>query len=670
MISVSIEPNYWSTLLSFLGERRFQKLINHIISPYLARSFTDSHSICILWHPAFDFYLETVEPLPLIIMDQQRWANYSETEDVYNYNRKRSEFERNGIPYNDWTLRLTVAIEQSHCETFIAFQEQISEFARCFYLSSIYSIWRSLRNRFILIYTEELIKKDHEDYLRGYIFQDQPNILVVVSKYLNSSTFDIKTNRFVGQRNFGPNPGPVEFYIYQRFDAQQKKITWENLMIKSLSEKLKNLQGREVVIGIFDYKPFMLLDYDRQPWFFNRAENKSIVSIDGTEVRLMLIFCELHNCTIQVDTSESTDWGDIYPNGTGYGLVGMVLDRRNDYGIGGMYLWYEAYQYMDMTHFLGRSGVTCLVPAPQRLISWTLLLRPFQTVLWLGVMLCLLLEGMALCVTRRWEHSSDSGPNTWTGSVIFGCITTFKLFVNQSTSYVTRSVALRTVLVASYMIDIILTTVYSGGLAAILTLPTLEEAADSRQRLFDHKLIWTGTSQAWITTIDEGSADPVLLGLMEHYRVFDAGLISAFSHSEQMGFVVERLQFGHLGNTELIANDALKRLKLMVDDIYFAFTVAFVPRLWPHLNTYNDFILAWHSSGLDKFWEWKISANYMNAHRQNRIVASQKPTLDIGPVKLGIDNFIGLILLWCFGMICSLLIFLVELWTKRNASIL
>jgi len=91
---------------------------------------------------------------------------------------------------------------------------------------------------------------------------------------------------------------------------------------------------------------------------------------------------------------------------------------------------------------------------------------------------------------------------------------------------------------------------------------------------------------------------------------------------------------------------------------------------WPSLNAYNDFILAWHSSGFDKFWEWKIAADYMNAHRQNRIVASQRPNLDIGPVQLGIDNFIGLILLWCFGMICSLLTFAIELWKGQEQSVL
>jgi len=48
-------------------------------------------------------------------MDWHRWTNRSH-QDVYDYKIKEDEFEGKGIPYNDWTLRLTVAIERSHCE--------------------------------------------------------------------------------------------------------------------------------------------------------------------------------------------------------------------------------------------------------------------------------------------------------------------------------------------------------------------------------------------------------------------------------------------------------------------------------------------------------------------------------------------------------------------------
>lgn len=196
----------------------------------------------------------------------------------------------------------------------------------------------------------------------------------------------------------------------------------------------------------------------------------------------------------------------------------MILDRITDYGVGGLYIWYEAYLRMELSHFLGRSGVTCLVPAPQPIINWALPLRPFQATLWVCVLSCLVLECLALACTRHCERAPATPTTTptstgaplspsWRQSLRFGCATTLKLFLNQSTSYVTTSYALRTILLASYMIDIILTTVYGGGLAAILTLPKLEEAADSRQRLYEHKLIWSATSHAWINMFDAGTAD-------------------------------------------------------------------------------------------------------------------------------------------------------------------
>ncbi|XP_064545280.1 uncharacterized protein Ir76a [Drosophila montana] len=648
MSDMLVDANYWSKVLTFLAQQYFM----------------DSHATCILWHSSFDIQLETSDPLAVLNLEPQKWFSLEQDKDFYDYERKRAEFEENSLAYNDWILRLTVAIEQTNCESFIAFQEQIPMFARWFYNASTYSIWRSIKNRFIFVYTDELLEESTESdsYMDGYLFHDQPNVLLVTAQFLNASVFEIKTNRFVGPRYFGAKAMPAAFYTMQFYDAKLGKVTWDSET--DISEKMRNLEGREIILGLFNYEPFMLLDYLKQPALYDRASNRAEAFADGTEVRVVRTFCELYNCTVQLDTTEKSEWGDIYANATGFGLMGMVMERTIDYGIGGMYVWYDAYQQMDMTHFLGRSGVTCLVPAPHRMINWALPLRPFQGTLWLCVLFCLILECLALAGTRQCEPppKTNAIQSRWRQSLRFGCVSTLKLFVNQSTNYVATSYSLRTVLLASYMIDIILTTVYGGGLAAILTLPKLEEAADSRQRLYEHKLIWTATSHAWIATIDAENVDPVLLGLMENYRVNDAATMAAKSRTEQMGFVVERMQFGHLANAEMIPDDALPRLKLMVDDIYFAYTAAYVPRLWPLSSIHNDFILAWHSSGFDKYWEWRIAAEYMNSHRQNRIVASQRPNLDIGPVELGIDNFIGLVLLWCFGMTCSLLAFVGELW--------
>lgn len=128
-----------------------------------------------------------------------------------------------------------------------------------------------------------------------------------------------------------------------------------------------------------------------------------------------------------------------------------------------------------------------------------------------------------------------------------------------------------------------------------------------------------------------------------------------------MGFALERMAYGHFGNGHFITSEALDRLKLMVDDIYFVFTVAMVPRMWAHLTKYNDLILAWHSSGLSKYWEWKIVADYMNANEQNQVQASIYTQIDTGPVKLDMSNFVGLIAPWIVGIILSIVVFIGEL---------
>lgn len=99
-----------------------------------------------------------------------------------------------------------------------------------------------------------------------YFFQDQPYILLIKAAFLNSSIFEIKTNRFVGSRFVGKSSLPVDFYTLQRYDAKLKAIIWNSGI--DMSSKIQDLQGREIVTGVFTYKPFMLLDYvRRKQWF-------------------------------------------------------------------------------------------------------------------------------------------------------------------------------------------------------------------------------------------------------------------------------------------------------------------------------------------------------------------------------------------------------------------
>lgn len=111
------------------------------------------------------------------------------------------------------------------------------------------------------------------------------------------------------------------------------------------------------------------------------------------------------------------------------------------------------------------------MPAPTHLTSWILPLKPFQFALWLAVVMCLVLETLALLVAKQFEQVLTENKSKWSSSLEFAYTTSLKLFISQGSNYRVTSNTVRTVLFACYMIDIIITSIYGGGLASTLTLP-------------------------------------------------------------------------------------------------------------------------------------------------------------------------------------------------------
>ncbi|KAM7355844.1 uncharacterized protein ACRADG_001788 [Cochliomyia hominivorax] len=637
--------NYWSLIIQILLQRYFSHLT----------------TTCILWHETFDPILEPSINANVLLLINPGTVKDSFSVDIYDYDKQDSYFQGNQVTYDDLIKKYIAAIENTNCEGFLAFQQHIPIFAATFRKASQYSIWRSIQSRFLFMYVKELQEDGEEDYFKDALFKKQPNILVVEADYLNSSTFALKTNKFVGPLN----ENPEELYLLNTFDALTLKFTPDIDLFSP--EKLRDLQGREIIVAALDYRPFVAVDFERYPKYYDHSEKNPthLVHVDGAETRVCHTFCELYNCTMQFDTSEPEEWGTSYKNYTGIGMIGILLDGKADMATGAMYAWSDFYATLDVSSFIIRSGVTCLVPAPTRVVSWDLPTRPFKTTLWLVILSVLFLESVSLCVTRQFEQvilvKVKNNRGEWWTSYMFGFISAFKLFLSQGTDYLVTAHTLRVILFACYTLDIIITSVYGGGLSSILTLPIMEEAADSVERMYTHNLMWGATSYVWVESIRAVEDNPIIKRIASNFKTYKFSEILEKAKRENMGFAVERLTYGYFGNLDFSTPESLHHLKLMVDDIYYGYSVAMVSRLWAHLPKYNDLILAWHSSGLDKLWEWKITATYLNVNEQNQVIASMIMNFDEGPVKLGMDNFGGILLLLFLGLAVSILVFFGEL---------
>ncbi|EDX00750.2 uncharacterized protein Dyak_GE10986 [Drosophila yakuba] len=392
------------------------------------------------------------------------------------------------------------------------------------------------------------------------------------------------------------------------------------------------------------------------------------VYIDGTETRIVLSFCEKFNCTIQIDSSDADDWGKVYPNMSGDGALGMLINRKADICIGAMYSWSEDYTYLDLSMYLVRSGITCLVPAPLRLTSWYLPLKPFKESLWATILLCLCVEAVGLVLAYKSEQALYEQPSYrvgWWTCIRFGVFTTFKLFISQSENSKAYSLTVRVLLFACFLNDLIITSIYDGGLASILTIPSLGEAADTVHRLRLHRLQWAANSEAWVSAI-RASDEPLVKEILNNFHIYsdDELLLLAQGEDIRIGFSVERLPFGHFAIGNYLGPEAVGQLVIMKDDLYFQYTVAFVPRLWPLLEKFNTLIYSWHSSGFDKYWEFRVVADNLNLKIQQQVQETMTGSKDIGPITLGMSNFAGFIIVWILGSAIATCIFLVELFTN------
>ncbi|XP_060658240.1 uncharacterized protein LOC132792781 [Drosophila nasuta] len=642
-----------------LIDRSWSLILNIIIERYLNGS-----TICILEHGDYDWLLsKSVENYSSFVVINLNTLADSFVDNVVDARIKEQELKLNELPYDDFLLKLTISIETSHCESFLVFGEHIPRFVDVFLKASMYSIWRSLYNKFVFaLEADELDKFCCE----GYFFEDQPNILFVVRDSPNNSTFELKTNKYVGPRA----EQPAQLLLLDVYDASEQHFRLNNCLFP---DKLSDLQGREVIVAGFDYRPYTVIKQ-----LESRSNSRDVgqldhpkVYIDGTEMRVVLSFCEQFNCTVQIDTSDAYDWGTIYPNTSGDGAMGMIVQHKAEVCIGAMYSWYDDYTYLDMSMYLVRSGITCLVPAPHRLASWYLPLQPFQGTLWAAVLLCLGIETVGLVLGHRSELQLYDEPmgNAWWCSWAFAVVTTFKLFISQSGNSNVQSVTVRVLLFACFLNDIIITSIYGGGLASILTIPSLGEAADTMQRMRSHRLQWAANSEAWVSAI-RGSDDPLVQELLINFHIYSDEQLLSMAKTGRMGFTVERLPFGHFAIGDYLTGEAIDQLVIMREDLYYQYTVAFVPRLWPLLERFNDLIYRWHSGGFDKYWEYRVVADNLNVQLQQQVESTMpgvegQDDINIEPVTLGMSNFAGILLVWVLGITVALIVFLTELLTHK-----
>nr|AST36229.1 putative ionotropic receptor IR41a.1 [Hedya nubiferana] len=299
------------------------------------------------------------------------------------------------------------------------------------------------------------------------------NILLVAPVVKTSDdceSYDMITHKFVG-----PDEEIHEPLYLDRWDSCTGQF---QKGVNLFPHDMSNLYGKTVKVAAFTYKPYVLLDLD---------PSLNPLGRDGMEMRVIDEFCRWVNCTVKIIRDDEHEWGEIYENNTGVGVIGNVVEDRADIGITALYSWYEEYRVMDFTAPIIRTAITCIAPAPRVLTSWDLPLLPFTWLMWVCLIFTFFYASFALFLAQR---STDK---------IF--LSTFGMMMTQSRDDSSDTWRIRSITGWMLVTGLIIDNAYGGGLASSFTLPKYEPSIDSVQDLVDRKMEWGANSEAWTFSI-------------------------------------------------------------------------------------------------------------------------------------------------------------------------
>ncbi|XP_032511198.2 glutamate receptor ionotropic, kainate 2-like isoform X2 [Danaus plexippus] len=460
------------------------------------------------------------------------------------------------------------------------------------------------------------------------------NILLVLPQFgrfeNQCEKYDLVTHQFVGRDN---NDLPVYLDVW---DSCTLQFAYN---VDLFPHNMLNLYGKVVTVAAFTYKPYVILDID-----------KSIVpqGQDGIDVRIVEEFCRWINCTIEIIREDEEEWGEIYANQTGIGVLGSVFEDRADLGITALYSWYEEYVEMDFSAPYIRTGITCIAPSPRLLASWTMPLLPFSLYMWIGIFFTFLYSSLALSIARGFKLDK----------VFF---TTFAILITQSVSSTFfQPWRIRSVLGWMMITGLVLDNAYGGGLASTFTVPKYEPTVDTIRDMVDRKLEWGATHTAWTFSLTL-SQEPLIKQLISQFKTYSAEELVEKSFTRNLAFSIEILPAGYFAIGEYITKEASLDLTIMLEQFYFEQCVIMMRKSSVFTDKINKLIGRLHESGLLLAWETQIALQHLDYEVQLEVKLSRSKR-DVENIEpLAIRHVVGIFIIYGIGVTISFVVFLAEI---------
>ncbi|OTF83342.1 hypothetical protein BLA29_000142 [Euroglyphus maynei] len=372
-----------------------------------------------------------------------------------------------------------------------------------------------------------------------------------------------------------------------------------------------NLQNETFAIGINAKPPYTMFSA------------KTMKLTRGSEAYFIDTLSSYFNFSFHLVNCKLT-WGRKYSNGSWDGLIGLLVDKKIDIGIGGTFVDYDRFKAVSFLYPQIASSITFITAAPNRIISsHNLLFHPFPTNVWSSFLITLFICFIFDHIQRKFN------PN----KLNLFWISVVQLF--HQDSYRKRIVPRN---LSCYLIfwnfgSYILTIIYAGCLYSLIAAPSYSRTIDTVFELFSeiksgHIILTSFNNPKYLNNFKDLYGD-VSVDIDRYWKsvptTFDGfDLVNDSANTE--------LRYVYIGQRETLlfgqAEFGEKYLFLPeeVESSLFKEIIAIPLRSdFPYYDEFNKAQHRLYANGLMHHWTEKCYDKFKYKEIENKIVSAYEP---------------------------------------------